>query len=365
MLDYIKKLITPDMVSLWVPSGQKRAQDLIRGNHGQCYGTHPNVPVISKLVEPELVANGGFDSDTTSWAAAASAILASVLGGQSGNCLRVTEGGEIHPNTFQDVSVVAGKLYEGSIWVKKGTEATFRWRLRDQDNATDIFYSADAEAGTGWGRHAHSFTAPVGCTTVRVVVYQRCGAGAGTNIYFDSISIKELKPSLINPSVGWHFDGVNDYIDLGSDINIGKVHTSSCWFSIDDSATGTYRSLMGDDNGYATPLMIRLETKLLYYHEGVNSAYVAWTGYERAVWHCFSTVRNGTSVDFFIDAIKVGSTQTLASNGDVDIHTLGDRNGDTKWYGFLAFPFIANTAWSVAQVNNFYLQTKGMFAPRG
>ncbi|MCK4828219.1 LamG domain-containing protein [bacterium] len=54
MLDYIKKLITPDMVSFWLPSGQSRAMDLIRSNHGQCYGTHPNVPVLPNLINPSV-----------------------------------------------------------------------------------------------------------------------------------------------------------------------------------------------------------------------------------------------------------------------------------------------------------------------
>jgi len=47
MLDYIRKLVTPDMVSFWVPSGQKGGIDLIgRNPKVQCIGTHPNVPVI-------------------------------------------------------------------------------------------------------------------------------------------------------------------------------------------------------------------------------------------------------------------------------------------------------------------------------
>lgn len=55
MSDFLKSIpITPDMVSLWVPSGLSRAQDLIRGNHGQCYGTHPNVPVLPNLINPSL-----------------------------------------------------------------------------------------------------------------------------------------------------------------------------------------------------------------------------------------------------------------------------------------------------------------------
>jgi len=48
-VNFIKSIpVTSDMVSLWIPSGTGRAIDIIRGNHGQCYGTHPNVPVIQK-----------------------------------------------------------------------------------------------------------------------------------------------------------------------------------------------------------------------------------------------------------------------------------------------------------------------------
>lgn len=48
LIDHIP--ITGDMVSLWIPSGQNRAIDIIRSNHGQCFGTHPNVPVLPNII---------------------------------------------------------------------------------------------------------------------------------------------------------------------------------------------------------------------------------------------------------------------------------------------------------------------------
>src|SRR5512138_1360217 len=39
-----------------------------------------------------LITNGGFDSVVTPWAGYADEVLASVAGGQAGNCLRVTHG---------------------------------------------------------------------------------------------------------------------------------------------------------------------------------------------------------------------------------------------------------------------------------
>ena len=74
----------------------------------------------------ELVTNGGFDSDTTGWDVGSSALLASVSGGESGNCLQVTENGETNPYAVQVIPVNNGKLYKILASVKQGTSSTYR-----------------------------------------------------------------------------------------------------------------------------------------------------------------------------------------------------------------------------------------------
>jgi len=50
----LREIITPDMVSLWMPGGDGRVRDVIRGNHGQVIGANPNVNIRPTLISPDL-----------------------------------------------------------------------------------------------------------------------------------------------------------------------------------------------------------------------------------------------------------------------------------------------------------------------
>lgn len=50
----LRRILPADIVSLWIPDGYNRTKDIIRSNHGQCYGTHPNVPVLPNLINPSI-----------------------------------------------------------------------------------------------------------------------------------------------------------------------------------------------------------------------------------------------------------------------------------------------------------------------
>jgi len=81
----------------------------------------------SEPVGSELVTNGGFSSNVNNWGAGYSAQLDSVTGGQSGNCLRITENGNNLPYAAQGVSFELGKVYRASVYVKAGTETDFKF----------------------------------------------------------------------------------------------------------------------------------------------------------------------------------------------------------------------------------------------
>ncbi len=74
----------------------------------------------------ELVTNSGFDSDTTGWSARSSALLASVAGGQAGNCLQITEDGETDPWAVGTFAPVTGRLFRIQFYVKSGTNSVYR-----------------------------------------------------------------------------------------------------------------------------------------------------------------------------------------------------------------------------------------------
>lgn len=50
----LRRILPPSIVSCWVPDGYNKAKDVIRGNHGDCFGTHPNVSVLSSLTYPSV-----------------------------------------------------------------------------------------------------------------------------------------------------------------------------------------------------------------------------------------------------------------------------------------------------------------------
>ena len=145
---------------------------------------------------PELVMNGGFDSDTANWIGRSGAVLASVAGGKSGNCLEITCDGIADPYAYQDINVVAGNVYTLKCFVKVGTEATYRAIIVDATNDpsfVEIWDSEDLEETAGdWSTAiTKKFTAPGGCTLIRIELYQIALAGAGTTLLYDSVSLKK------------------------------------------------------------------------------------------------------------------------------------------------------------------------------
>ncbi|MCB2190364.1 MAG: hypothetical protein KQI62_02290 [Deltaproteobacteria bacterium] len=204
----------------------------------------------------ELVSNGGFDSGTTGWAVTNNGLLSSVAGGQSGNCLQIEEGGGTNPYAYQSPAGVAGWLYRYSIYVKQGTESTYRYGIYG-DGYND-FYSDDQEADGTWTQHSAVFTGSD--TTPSPLLYQIAASGTGTTILFDTVSLKQVTAP---PTTGvWlestpgAADGTWSHIDSG--FNANAIATWSvipanqwradgmllvegwvpAWNAVDDSRTG-------------------------------------------------------------------------------------------------------------------------------
>lgn len=50
----LRRILPADVVSCWIPDGYGGAKDVIGSNHGTCFGTHPNVPVLPSLINPSV-----------------------------------------------------------------------------------------------------------------------------------------------------------------------------------------------------------------------------------------------------------------------------------------------------------------------
>ena len=142
-----------------------------------------------------LVTNGSFTDDIDpppGWTAVDGAILTTEAGGQAGNCMMITEGGDVNPHTVQTIPVTAGKSYKFSTYIKQGTESSYTIWIYDVENATMI-WSAAAEAGADWTQIITFFEAPTGCSNIYIRLFQICAPSSGTTIYFDSVTLYELE----------------------------------------------------------------------------------------------------------------------------------------------------------------------------
>ncbi len=84
-----------------------------------CFTNDTSVSLTT--VGSDLITNGGFDTDTTGWTAYQST-LASIAGGQAGNCLELTRSSGTSQIAYQGgLTLVQGKLYRCQVYVKSGT----------------------------------------------------------------------------------------------------------------------------------------------------------------------------------------------------------------------------------------------------
>jgi len=156
----------------------------------------------------DLVTNGGFDTDTTGWTAGNGATLASVTGGQSGNALEITEAGTANPYAYQAITTEVGKLYRLKFYCSPGTEATFDVKVGTSAGGDEVTSYGQTEAVDWLSKYSIVFEATA--TTTYISLYQIAGAGSGTTILFDTITLSEVTPACVEANTlgpdGWGKD---------------------------------------------------------------------------------------------------------------------------------------------------------------
>ena len=130
---------------------------------------------------------------TTGWFAANSAVLDSVPGGDTGNCLEIKEGGSNNPYAIVVVATNPGEVFNFTGKAKAGTEATYAANVIDKTNSIAVWSSGDAEASADWtNTWDATLTAPAGCFELQFMLYQITSSGAGTTVFFDDVVIKRV-----------------------------------------------------------------------------------------------------------------------------------------------------------------------------
>lgn len=136
---------------------------------------------------------------TTGWTAVDS-VLASVAGGQSGNCLRITEdGGANVGKAYHDVTTVVGVKYLLFLYYKNGTAGAGKFMIGTTADEDAIYTSANYSNAT-WDDKVIEFTATE--TTTRFTLISN-STSAGTTSLFDTLSVTSGISLAQSGSMSW------------------------------------------------------------------------------------------------------------------------------------------------------------------
>jgi hypothetical protein len=144
----------------------------------------------------DLVTNGGFASNTTSWSAVDSS-LASVTPSptQTGNCLEITRTGADNQYAKQtNVTLVVGKLYKLSVYVKSGTSGDEAFQMYAYDGTT--VHNVSGTSTSSWVQHSIVFEMGGSDAVLNEITLQKATATTGSML-FDTVSLYEVTPGCV------------------------------------------------------------------------------------------------------------------------------------------------------------------------
>jgi hypothetical protein len=144
------------------------------------------------VVDPELILNGVFSSDTSNWTAV-DCTLASINGGQAGKCLELTKSGGTIQDAYQNITTAIGQTYEASVYVQSGSAGAGAFEFQAWD-ATDGYRTTSGTSSASWVKYTLTFKA-IETTTKILLVKNNIAAGT---MLFDTVSVKKLNPAFLN-----------------------------------------------------------------------------------------------------------------------------------------------------------------------
>jgi hypothetical protein len=172
--------------------------------------------------QTELQVNGNFDSVTTGWTAG-HGTLASIAGGQSGNCLEITRTDTSQQYAYgASIAIGAVKKFRLSVYVKSGSSGNEAFSGSVYDGGTILAIVAGTSSGT-WTKYSVE-GATLSTTTSIYVLVAKDTATAGTML-FDTISVVQLGATLALGPESWQTD--KPY-DLSSN-NLTVTYPATGW----------------------------------------------------------------------------------------------------------------------------------------
>lgn len=223
-------------------------------------------PTSSPSLGAEIVLNGGFEVDATSWSANNGATLTGgTASGYSGNCLQVTRGTAQNCGS-QSPTTTSGTWYYVNLWGKDGT-GTARARVQGK---TPLF-----SFGANWTNNLASFRSTAASEEFRLEI----STANGTTGLYDELSLKpltlsslfsntySLSPALssikVNVTIPNYCQAgiVRNLDSTGSPANfiLGYYNNSDGKAYLDKCVAGTYTNLIATTTTYAAGAILEVK----------------------------------------------------------------------------------------------------------
>ena len=345
-----------------------------------------------QLSGTELITNGNFNTDVSSWSSANSGLLTSQDNGVSGTkCLRIQKNGDTNPLAYQDFTTVVGQTYRITYYVKAGTEASSQVAMGETDYSNRTF-SGVVETPTEWTQRTHDHVATA--TTSRLLLYLSNDSASGSEtIFYDDVSVQkvEVKDSKgsndgnifgATTTTGYtssphgvvdplnfgevysgrvlSFDGSNDSIDCGDIGNVfGDSFSVSMWVNPD--TVGSRREFIGqyvdNQNFWRWGIDGSGNWEIDVEDNDVRTVDVTPTcGLVASQWQHIVLTRKLSDWNFYLNGQIDGTGSDSSTVPELSTSvTIGNVTGGSEFYdGKINNVKIFNTALTQAQVQEIY-----------
>lgn len=147
----------------------------------------------------ELLSNPGFETAGAGgadvWANWTETVSDGALANDTGSvhegsdAAKITAGASVDTNVYQDITVVAGGTYLLTFWTRGDVTYGGRYLVYDNTNSANIIATTATEIiSATYTKFMMYFTAPSGCSSVRIYLY--CPSTDTGVAYFDDVSVQ-------------------------------------------------------------------------------------------------------------------------------------------------------------------------------
>jgi hypothetical protein len=272
------------------------------------------------VTRTQLVANSGFDSDTTDWTDIRSATSASVAGGVDGNCMELTNGAD-YGGTHQGITTTVGAVYRLTIWHKNGTGLGI-FKIGTTADGSQIYASPSSLNDAAWTRYSVEFVA---ASTTTYLTAKHYSNTAGRTTLFDSVELVQIASNADDWTESTSGSSLIRRGDEPDDVDDG---THSLVMGVDSNNTAVYiqQASMTTGKLYSVSLYARKDGSAAALLYGSTSDYIStgaltdefteYTGTTRAgAEYLYLTRSAATSTSILVDSLTLKAAEILPTGG--------------------------------------------------